>query len=84
MKTAKKVKITIWILVAAGIALFLYYNLPRTAVVQITGTDVKRIDKNSGKSVDPKAVEGGKGGATQTHDVRFINSRSGSPRPYSS
>jgi hypothetical protein len=81
VKTAKKVKIAIWILIAAVIALFLYYNLPRTAVVQITGTDVKRIDKNSGKSVDPKTVDGGKGGAVQTHDVRFINSiaRNGKP-----
>lgn len=41
------------------IALFLHYNLPRTDVVQISGTDVKRTD-NRGKD------EG------VTRDVRFI------------
>jgi hypothetical protein len=47
--------------VVTAVALFLHYNLPRTDVVQITGTDVKRIDRS-----DP-------GQGIRTRDVRFIS-----------
>lgn len=79
MKNAKKVKITIWIVVAAVVALFLFYNLPRTQVVQMTGTDVKRIDRSSGKSVDSQSAEQQAG--VQTYDVRFLNSLSRKGKP---
>ncbi|GMQ90328.1 MAG: DUF1523 family protein [Gammaproteobacteria bacterium] len=62
MKVLKILKYTLLALVVMTIALFLYYNLPNTEVVQITGTDVKRIDRG-----DP-----GPGG--RTRDVRFISS----------
>ena len=34
------------------VALFLHSILPRTAVVQITGTDVKRFDKGGGAVIE--------------------------------
>ncbi len=41
--------------------LFLHYNLPRTEVVQVTGTDVKRLDrKSTNKDV-------------RSRDVRFLS-----------
>jgi hypothetical protein len=43
------------------VGLFLHYNLPRTDVVQFTGTDVKRMD-----------VEGRETGS-RTRDVRYLN-----------
>jgi hypothetical protein len=61
MKVLKILKYTFLALVVVTIALFLHYNLPRTDVVQITGTDVKRIDRS-----DP-------GQAVRTRDVRFIS-----------
>jgi len=61
MKTLQIVKYSLLALVAAGAIAFLHYNLPRTDVVQITGTDVKRIDR------------GGKDSGTQTRDVRYLN-----------
>lgn len=55
--------------IAVALVAFLHYNLPRTEVVQITGTDTKRVDKRSGKT---QGLEQGKSqGATQ--DVRYIN-----------
>ena len=44
-----------------AIGLFLHYNLPRTEVVQITGTEVKRIDRQH-----PEA-------GVRSRDVRYIN-----------
>lgn len=54
------------------LVLFLHKNIPRTAVVQITGTDIKRIDQRSKK---PKTVEKTNKNETmaKTTDVRFIN-----------
>lgn len=81
MKTSKKLKIGFGALVIAILFLFFHYNLPRTSVVQISGTDTKRVDKavNGGK------VEGSNGktenSATQTTDVRFINSVSRKGKP---
>jgi hypothetical protein len=49
-------------LLVAVVGLSLHYNLPRTDVVRITGTDVKRIDRE------------GKNQASKTRDVRYINS----------
>jgi len=74
MKTSKKLKIGFGVLLIAILFLFFHYNLPRTSVVQISGTDTKRVDKAAGG----EKVEAGKGKkeniGTQTVDVRFINS----------
>jgi hypothetical protein len=74
MKAAKKVKFGIGIVLVVLLALFFHYNLPRTAVVQISGTDIKRIDKRE-KVVENQNDTGAKV-TQQTSDVRFINSMS--------
>lgn len=76
MKGIQKAKIIIGVIAFAAIAPFLQYHLPSTAVVQITGTDVKRADSASGGIVDQKATKSGKGDPAHTYDVRFINSLS--------
>ena len=54
------------------VGLFLHYNLPRTDVVQLTGTEVKRMDR--------KDSQEGAG----TRDVRYLNAvtREGKIRVY--
>lgn len=56
---------------------FLHYTLPSTSVVQVTGTDVKRMDEGSDRHPSD-------GIAIRTRDVRFINTvtRGGSVRVY--
>jgi len=56
MKTIEKVKIGTGIFMFIIVALFLHSILPRTAVVQITGTDVKRLDKGSGDVIKKRRV----------------------------
>jgi hypothetical protein len=73
VKTIKHVKIAAGLLLLAAVALFLFYNLPRTAVVQISGTDVKRVDSGSGEVVDREALENQDRRRIATYDVRFIN-----------
>jgi hypothetical protein len=70
----KNLKVGLSIALVAAIALFLFYNLPRTAVVQISGTDVKRVDRDSGKVVNKQALEDQGAGKLTTYDVRYINS----------
>jgi len=81
MKTSKKVKIGFGALLIGILFLFFHYNLPRTSVVQISGTDTKRVDK----AVAVKNVDGGKSKkenkAAQTMDVRYINSVSRKGKP---
>ena len=72
METKKIVKIVIVALLVVGIALILHKNLPRTAVVQITGTDVKRVDK-SGKQIKDLQKGSEREKVVQSSDVRFIN-----------
>ena len=74
MQAVKKVKFGIGIVLVVLLALFFHYNLPRTAVVQISGTDIKRIDKKE-KVVENQNNTGAKV-TQQTSDVRFINSMS--------
>ena len=71
MKALRIAKYAIPALVVIAIALFLHYNLPRTAVVQIVGTDVKRADTITTDEV-------------VTRDVRYITSkdRDGDPRVF--
>lgn len=73
----KKIKIGLIILLLAVVGLFLFYNLPRTEVVQISGTDIKRVDSGSGKVVKKEDLESRS--PVETYDVRYINavSRSG-------
>lgn len=61
MNTVNIIKYSLLSLLVIVAGLFLHYNLPHTDVVQITGTDVKRIDR------------GGKNQTQKTRDVRYIN-----------
>lgn len=74
MQAVKKVKFGIGIVLVVLLALFFHYNLPRTAVVQISGTDIKRIDKK--EKVVENQNDTGANVTQQTSDVRFINSMS--------
>ncbi len=61
MKTLQIIKYSFLAFLTVLVLAFLHYNLPRTDVVQITGTDVKRVDRK-----DPS--EG-----TRTRDVRYLS-----------
>jgi hypothetical protein len=78
VKTLKNIKIVVVVLLVVAVGLFLHRNLPRTAVVQITGTDIKRVDKSGEKAKEAQKDAQGSA-AVRTTDVRFINtvSRSG-------
>ncbi len=72
MKKALRVaKYVVMATVVVTVALFLHYNLPRTDVVQIVGTDVKRNDIRVN-------------GEVVTRDIRFITSltQNGKTRVY--
>ncbi len=81
MKTIKKIKIGIGIVLSVVIALFFHYNLPRTAVVQISGTDIKRTDKI--KEINDEQNKTDKQTTIEPHteDVRYINSVSRKEKP---
>ena len=81
MKTTKKIKIGIGIVLIVVIALFFHYNLPRTAVVQISGTDVKRMDKPKDIKVVENETDEQIKAESHTKDVRFINSVSRKEKP---
>jgi len=74
MEALKKVKFGIGIVLVALLALFFHYNLPRTVVAQISGTDVKRIDKNNPSVKNQSKKNTGTISVQQTSDVRYINS----------
>ena len=81
MKKIKKIKIGVGIVLLLAVGLFFHHTLPRTVVVQITGTDVKRVDK-TGKVIESlNEAAGSKGKVAHTYDMRFINSltRKGKP-----
>ncbi len=78
MKIFKYAKIVIPVLLVLVLVLFLHKNLMRTAVVQITGTDVKRTD-TVGK-VSNRTAKNGNDAVLQTSDVRFINTVSKNSR----
>lgn len=65
-------------IVSLLVVVFFNYALPSRDIVQIVGTDVKRVDISGGSSQDVGA------NANQTHDVRFINtvSQSGKTHVY--
>ena len=84
VEAIKKIKIAMGVILFAAVALFLFYNLPRTALVQISGTDMKRVDRESGKVVERQAADDSSRGTLQTYDVRYINSvaRNGKTRVF--
>jgi hypothetical protein len=51
----------------------LHYNLPRTQVMQIIGTDIKRLDSSDKVKADGAEQVQGKKGVVVSRDVRFIN-----------
>ena len=61
MNRLQIIKYALVALVVVAVGGFLHYNLPRTEVVQITGTEVKRIDRK-----DPEKGQ-------RTRDVRYLN-----------
>jgi hypothetical protein len=68
MLTMRKISVAKILFLTAGgllIIAFLHYNLPRTAVVTIQGTDVKRTEK-------PTTLTTGQKAGT-VRDVRFVN-----------
>ena len=81
METIKKIKIGIGIVLIVAIALFFHYHLPRTVVVQISGTDVKRLDKakeikeTQGETDEQVKIE------QHTQDFRYVNSVSRKGKP---
>ena len=81
MTTIKKIKIGTGVVLILIIALFFHYNLPRTAVVQISGTDIKRLDKTKKVEEEQGKIDGQVKSVPHTRDVRFVNtvSRKGKP-----
>ena len=74
MTTSKKIKIGLGVLLIMILFFFFHYNLPRTSVVQISGTDTKRVDKAiKGEKVESSTDKKIKTDALTT-DVRYINS----------
>ncbi|MBW1749331.1 MAG: DUF1523 family protein [Deltaproteobacteria bacterium] len=72
MKASKTVKYGLQALFIVLVAAVLHYNLTRTQVAQIVGTDVKRLDSTArGKSADNLQGKG-----LKVRDVRFINAQS--------
>ncbi|MCP4408875.1 MAG: DUF1523 family protein [Gammaproteobacteria bacterium] len=61
MNVLKIVKYSLLTALVVVVGMFLHYNLPRTDVVQLTGTDVKRVDRK-----DPQQ-------GARTRDVRYLN-----------
>mgnify|MGYP001822699733 FL=1 len=81
MKIINKIKIGIGLVLSVVIALFFHYNLPRTAVVQISGTDIKRVDET--KEIKERQAETDEQVNTTHHtkDIRYINSVSRKEKP---
>ncbi len=77
----KKIKIGIGIVLAIIVVLFFHYNLPRTDVVQISGTDIKRMDKDVDVEEKEVGAEVQVKTTTRTQDVRFVNSVSRNGKP---
>lgn len=77
-----KLKWAFYILAALFVILFFHYSLPSRDVVQIVGTEVKRIDV--GENSWFWAAKDAGTNATDTRDVSFINARyeNGDPRVY--
>ena len=73
MKAMKIIKYGLVGVITALVIGFLHYNLPRTAVVQITGTDTKRFEKGTDQQQSEKTSRKADAGITSLRDIRFIN-----------
>ncbi len=73
MKALIKMKLIVGLTLLVVLLLFLHYNLPRTAVVQISGTDMKRSDKSSRTLPGQEESAQQRTATLQTVDVRFVN-----------
>ena len=68
MPPMSNLRITKIVFLVVGVLLvvaFLHYHLPRTAIVTIQGTDVKRMDRSGTLANNPAAAG--------TRDIRFVN-----------
>ena len=81
MTTIKKIKIGAGLVLILIVALFFHYNLPRTAVVQISGTDTKRVDKIKEVQDEEDKANGQVKSVPHTKDVRYINAVSSKGKP---
>ncbi|WP_158965268.1 DUF1523 family protein [Chachezhania sediminis] len=72
------------LLIWSVIAVFLWYTLPRHDVVQITGTDIKRVNFEGNSWFWSTVSTGGEVGQDNTADVYMINAirPNGQPRVY--
>ena len=73
METKVKIKWIFLSIIAVLIVGFLHYNLMRTDVVYITGTDTKRVDNNKKDISKTEGTKKSTGTIRVTHDVRYIN-----------
>ena len=73
METKAKIKWISLSIIAVLIVGFLHYNLMRTDVVYITGTDTKRVDNNKKDVSKTEGTKKSAGTIRVTHDVRYIN-----------
>lgn len=75
-----------WILIAlifTVVASFLHYTLPQRDIVQIVGTDVKRVDvAGSWTSIFWASADAGQSKDVSTRDVRFVNAQLPNGDPY--
>jgi len=62
MNAWRIIKYVLLAIATVVVGAFLHYNLPRTEVVQVTGTDVKRLDREVADSA-------------ATRDVRFLSAQ---------
>lgn len=81
MKVTGRIKLGAAGVILLLLAAVLHYNLPRTSVVQVMGTDVKRMD-SKGETI--KDVEGQEVQTSSVRDVRFINTvgKNGKPQVF--
>lgn len=67
------VKLTLLLILVLFVGGFLHYNLPDREIVRITGTEVIRVDTSRWNRMFYAGPDGGNT-ASQSRDVRFINS----------
>jgi Protein of unknown function (DUF1523) len=73
MKVIKTITIVLVSLAAIAVIAFLHYNLQRTEVVKITGTDTKRVEKEKTEKISTDDTADSKVRVTKQRDVRYIN-----------
>jgi len=73
MKFSAKIKYSLLAVSILLVVSVLHYYLPHTQVVQIIGTDVKRLDSTARGKTDGSLQEKGKQKVVTVRDVRFIN-----------